>query len=405
MLKSIIKSSSLVACSALMLIAVSACSGSSSSTDHSQQTGAAALTVDVIELQRRSVITYENLPGRARASSEAEIRPQVTGLITERLFTEGETVTAGQPLYRIDSGDYRAAQASAKASLERAKAAAALSAETADRYRQLAEINAVSKQEYDEALASARQAEADIAIQKAALDTATLNLARTTIKSPIAGQIGRSIVTPGALVTQNQADPLARVVLLDPINADLTVASNRVLEFRRQVEEGTIETIKTESIATTYVPVTIQLDDGADYPHQGQLKFSEVSVDENSGMVAVRATVPNPDGLILPGMFLHAEFSIGKYENAIVLPQSAVSRDAAGDASVLLANAEGIVEQRVIKIETQSDGMWVVSSGLDSGDLVIVSHLQSIRAGTPVETNRINPDNLADSSPATPLKP
>lgn len=336
-----------------------------------------------VETLTAELVTVPNsveLTGRARAYAEAEIRPQVTGIIKERLFKEGDLVERGQALYQIDADEYAADVRSAEAALARAKATANVAKETASRFAELAKINAVSQQEYDQAMATAQEAEADIALQKAALDRARIDLARTQISSPIDGRIGRSSVTQGALVTQNQTDALAHVLQIDPIYVDLTVSSNRVLNMRRQIASGRIASTEMNTI-----PVNIVLSDDTTYPLQGELEFSEINVDESAGTVAVRALVPNPDGIILPGMFVRANFVAGMYENVITLPQSVVSRTPTGDASVMVVKDDNTIEQRSIKVEQYDGNSWIVLEGLTEGEKIAISNLQNLRTGVTVD--------------------
>ena len=321
---------------------LTACGNEGSTVEVPQQP---APVVKTLTTELVSVPNAVELTGRARAHAEAEIRPQVTGIIKERLFKEGDLVSRGQALYQIDADEYAADVRSAEAALARAQASANVAKETAKRFADLAKINAVSQQEYDQAAATAQEAEADIALQKAALDRARIDLARTRISSPIAGRIGRSSVTQGALVTQNQTETLANVLQIDPIYVDLTVSSNRVLNMRRQIASGRVA---SKGIDT--VPVNIILSDDTTYPLQGELEFSEINVDESAGTVAVRALVPNPDGIILPGMFVRANFVAGMYENVITLPQSVVSRTPTGEASVMVVKDDNTIEQRAIHV-------------------------------------------------------
>ena len=337
-------------------------------------------SVETMTVRMTDVPNVIELSGRARAFAEAEIRPQVTGIISQRLFKEGDTVKKGQALYQIDAAEYAANVRSAEAALARAQATANVARETAARFERLARINAVSQQEYDQAAASASEAQAEIGIQKAALDRAKIDLARTRITSPIEGRIGRSSVTQGALVTQNQIEPLARVLQTDPIYVDLTVSSARILEWRHQMAEGKIATKDGNTI-----PVNILLADGSPYPMQGDLEFSEVNVEESAGTVAVRVVVPNPDGMILPGMFVRANFVAGYYENVATLPQSVVSRTPTGDATVMVVEADGTVRQRRITVEQNSDNSWTVLAGLTQGEQVATASLQSIRDGMKVD--------------------
>ena len=330
-------------------------------------------------VHKTRVESTRELPGRARAYREAEIRPQVTGLIQSRLFTEGQMVTAGQALYQIDASEYAASVNSAKAALQRAEATAEAARQTASRYQRLSEINAVSRENYDQAVAAQRQAEADVAMQKAAVQSASINLARTKVTSPIEGRIGRSTVTPGALVTANQATALANVLQLDPIYLDLTAGSSRIQEWKRDVAEGRIQSTDGES-----VDVKIKLEDGTVYPEPGRLEFSEVSVDETAGSVIIRAAVANPDGLLLPGMYVNASFSAGAYDDVFVLPQAAVNRDTKGNPTAMVVSADNKVEVRNLKIIEASGSDWIVSDGLEDGDRMIVSGFQKIQPGASV---------------------
>ncbi|HAY07613.1 MAG TPA: efflux RND transporter periplasmic adaptor subunit [Hyphomonas sp.] len=349
-------------------------------------------SVQTLTVQLTTVPNAIDLSGRARAFAEAEIRPQVTGIVAERLFTEGEAVKKGRALYRLDALEYASAVESAKASLMRAEAAAGSARTTAARYERLAAINAVSQQEYEQANAEAKQAEADIALQRAQLNRAQIDLGRTRITAPISGQIGRSDVTAGALVTQNQANAMATVVQLDPINIDLTASAVRLLSIRQQIASGKIATVDGT------IPVTVLFEDGTAYAHPGRLEFSEVSVDEAAGTVAVRVVVPNPDGLLLPGMFLRASFSAGAFENVVTVPQSLVSRTAKGEPSVLVVADDNTVERRVVTVDGQSGNAWIVSSGLAAGDKLITSNLQSIETGMTVTT--VPASESAEGTPA-----
>ncbi|HAE26436.1 MULTISPECIES: efflux RND transporter periplasmic adaptor subunit [Hyphomonas] len=358
-------------------IVLAACGGE---TAGQQATAPPAPVVQTMTVRLTDVPNVIELSGRARAYAEAEIRPQVTGIISERLFKEGDTVKKGQALYQIDAAEYSAAVRSAEAALTRAEATAAVARETAARFERLASINAVSQQEYDQAVASASQADADIGIQKAALDRARIDLARTKISSPIEGRIGRSSVTQGALVTQNQTEPLARVLQTNPIYVDLTVSSARLLSWRQQIADGEIATTDQNT-----VPVDIILGDGTPYPQAGDLEFSEVNVEESAGTVAVRVVVPNPEDMILPGMFVRAKFVAGYYENVATLPQSVVSRTPTGDATVMVVDKDGTVRQRRITVEQNTDNTWTVLSGLNAGEQVATANLQSIRDGMKVQ--------------------
>tara|TARA_R110000751_G_scaffold5466_2_gene24851 strand:- start:60741 stop:61940 length:1200 start_codon:yes stop_codon:yes gene_type:complete len=339
----------------------------------------AAAPVDVMVVHRTSIESTRELPGRARAFREAEIRPQVTGLIKSRLFTEGELVSQGQALYQIDSAEYAAAVNSAKAAVQRAEATAESARQTATRYERLAEINAVSRESLDQAVAAQRQAEADVAIQKAALQRSNIDLARTKVTSPIDGQIGRSTVTPGALVTENQAAALAIVQQLDPIYLDLTAGSSKILGWKRDIAEGRIQSSDGQSVS-----VSIKLEDGSTYSEPGRLEFSEVNVDESAGSVILRAVVPNPDGFILPGMYVNASFSAGTYDNVFLVPQGAVARTVKGEPTAMVVGKDGNAEARNLTIVEVHGNDWIVSEGLEDGDKLIIGGLQKVRPGAPV---------------------
>ena len=373
------------------LLALSSCgSGDSAQAATEQQMQPQAVSVEAIPLQPVSVESVRTLPGRATAFAQAEIRPQVTGLIEKRLFTEGQQVEEGDALYQIDRSEYISAVESARASLARAQATADTARETAGRFKRLSDINAVSQQSYDEAVASAKQAEAEVGIQKAALERAQIDLARTTIRAPIDGQIGRSNVTQGALVTANQTQLLARILQLDPIYIDMTAASADLLHWRQDVAAGRIRT----SGESKGVPVTVRLENGSEYPIRGTLEFSEVSVDETAGTVIVRAHVPNPDGFILPGMFVKAEFSAGTLDNVYRVPQRAVQRTPKGEAYAYIVAEDGTAEQVIVEIQSADGSDWIVNGGLESGQQLIVSGFQMLRDGAPVKVTASGPSNM-----------
>ncbi len=373
---------------ATLLAGVSACGSSEGGAEAASQQQMHTARVEVMRATPTRIESVRDLPGRATAYAEAEIRPQVTGIIESRHFTEGAQVEAGQELYTIDSAEYASAVESAKAALARAEATAATAAETAKRFKRLSDINAVSQQSYDEAVATQKQTEADIAIQKAALQRARIDLARTTVRAPISGQIGRSSVTPGALVTANQATALARIVQLDPIYVDLTASSSEMLKWKQDVAQGKVRTTGD----TAAVPVNVHFENGTTYPETGRLEFSEVSVDQAAGTVIVRAQLPNPDGLLLPGMYVKGSFSAGALNDVYLVPQKAVQRTPRGEPTVLVVNAEGQAEQRMLTVQGTQDGDWIVISGLSEGDQVITSGFQSVRAGAPVD---VIPSNTA----------
>lgn len=391
-----IKSSSALLSAALLMVA--ACgngSGEGGEGAGQQQAQQMATRVEVINVEPTSIGSVRILPGRATPYAEAEIRPQVTGLIESRLFTEGELITQGQALYQIDADEYVAAVQSAQASLERAEATAATATQTALRFERLADINAVSQQSYDEADAAQKQAEADVGIQRAALQRTRIDLARTKVRSPIDGRIGRSAVTAGALVTANQATPLARVLQLDPIYIDMTASSAQVLSWKRDVAEGKIDTVGPTSGRSAAVPVTLEFENGEDYPLEGQLEFSEVSVDQQAGTVIVRAQFPNPDNLILPGMFVKASFAAGTYNDIYLIPQRAMQRTPQGQGYVFTVDDDGTAVRKDLTIQEANGSNWVVTEGLTPGDRVVVSGFQNVRPGAQVEVVGSQNDALA----------
>lgn len=333
--------------------------------------------VAVVTLAPERVELTRELPGRAAPYVIAEVRPQVTGIVQRRLFTEGGNVEAGQVLYQIDDAVYRADHDSAKAALARAKAALELARLSATRASDLADREAVSRQEKDQALAALRQAEAEVSAAEAAVARTGVLLGYCRVTSPIAGRIGRSSVTQGALVTANQSNALAVVHALDPIYVDVTHSSREWLELRRELDAGTV--------ARAEIPVTILLEDGTRYAREGKLEFSEVSVDRATGSIAVRVVVPNPKHLLLPGMYLRAVIGTAVRENAILVPQPGVARDPSGNTSSLVIGADGKVEPRPVRVSRTVGDKWLVESGLAAGDKVIVQGLQKVRPGMPVK--------------------
>jgi membrane fusion protein (multidrug efflux system) len=351
--------------------------------------------VTALTVKAESVPLTAELPGRTSPYLIAELRPQVTGIVKERLFKEGSEVKAGQVLYRIDPATYQAAFDSAQANLARAEANLYAARLTAGRYAELVKIEAVSKQANDEADAALKQAQADVGAARAALDRTRIDLGYTRVTSPIAGRISRSTVTPGALVTANQDDALATVQRLDPIYVDLTQSSADMLRMRRDLESG-----RLQRVAGNAVPVQLVLEDGSVYGVEGKLAFSEVTVDEGTGSVTLRAVFPNPRGELLPGMYVRARLAQGVQDNAIRVPHAAVSRDPKGNATVMLVNAESKVEPRVVKTAQSLGDQWVVTEGLAAGDRVIVEGLQRVRPGAPVQVQ----DPAAASPAAAPAK-
>lgn len=341
--------------------------------------------VTVVELGSQDVTLTRELPGRTNAWLVAEVRPQVSGLVAERLFTEGERVKAGQPLYQIDDATYRATVNSARAQLARARATLTSARLTAERIASLAKIDAVSVQDNDNATAALAQAEADVGVARAALDAANVMLGYARITSPIDGRIGRSSVTQGALVTANQPQALATVQELDPIYVDVTQSSTELLELRRSLDEGRL------SRGEESMPVTILLEDGSEFPHPGTLKFSEVAVDPSTGSYALRIEVPNPEHVLMPGMYVRAVLGAGVRADAVLVPQRGIARDPKGNTTAMVVDAQGVVEQRPVVVSRTIGDQWLVESGLAAGDRVVVEGLQKIAPGATVEvTETVN---------------
>ena len=336
--------------------------------------------VSVVTLKPRPVAITDQLPGRTTAFRVAEVRPQVTGIVQKRLFSEGTEVKAGAQLFQIDSGSYRAALSAADAALKRAEAQAVTARLLAERYEPLIAANAVSKQENDEAIAARARADADVASARAAVDAARINLVYTQVLSPIDGRIGRTLVTEGALVTSGQQAPLATVQQLDPIYVDITQSSTDMLRLQRQLANG--ELVKDDK---NQAEVTLTLEDGSVYPERGRLKVSEASVDPSTGSVVLRAVFPNPRRELLPGMFVRAQLAQGTRSAALLVPQRGVSHNPKGEATVLIVDQEDKVAERVVTADRSINGEWLITDGLAAGDRVIVDGLQKAKPGSPVK--------------------
>lgn len=335
--------------------------------------------VGVVTVRAEAVVLSSELPGRTSAYETSDVRPQVNGLILQRLFTEGDQVQAGQALYRIDPAPYEAQVASARAALGRSRAAIASTAALARRYGELVKINAISRQEAENAAAAAQQARADVAAQEAALRSAQIDLGRTTIRAPISGRIGRSTYTTGALVSASQADPLTTIQRIDPIFVDIQQSSADVLRLRQQLLSGELS---REGGAAR---VRLKLEDGSAFAEEGVLKFTDVTVDPSTGSQVVRAQFPNKGGLLLPGMYVRAEMVEGTRSNGILVPQGAVSRDEKGSATVLVVGAQNKIEMRKLNAPRTVGTNWLVTSGLKPGDRVVVDGAQMLRPGVAVK--------------------
>jgi len=319
----------------------------------------------VVTLTAQAVSLTTTLPGRTESYRVSDVRPQVSGIVQRRLFTEGGTVTAGQPLYQIDPAPYVAALNNAKAVLAAARAKAA-------RYGQLWRQNAIAHQDYDDAQAAFLEA-------KANADTAAINLGYTRVVAPISGRISRSAVTEGALVTANQATALATIQTLDPIYVDINQSSTELLDLKLAIQGG-----RLTRDAPAEARTMLTLDNGAAYPAPGRLEFSEVTVDATTGAVTLRAVFPNPDGILLPGMFVRATIIEGNKPDAILAPQQAIGRTEKGDPTAYVVDAGGIARLRVIKVGQAIGDKWLVLDGLKAGDRLIVEGLQKVHADAPV---------------------
>jgi membrane fusion protein (multidrug efflux system) len=334
--------------------------------------------VTVVTVKPRTITVTRELPGRTRASVVAEVRPQVSGLVKKVLFEEGGKVAAGQPLYQLDDATYRADEQRARAALARAKAELEAASKRAARSTELVKDGLVGAQDHDNVIAALHQAEADVAVAQAALDAATVVLGYARITAPISGQVGRSAVTRGALVTANQDAPLATVQQLDPLYVDLAQSSSELLDLRKALAAGRLESAAS-------LPVEILLEDGSTHPEPGQLAFSEVTVDPATGRYILRVVVPNSGQLLLPGMYVRARVGSGTRTDAILVPQQAVQRDPRGGTYVMLVGADGKVEQRAVVATRTVGNEWLVDDGLAAGDRVIVEGLQKVRPGVEVQ--------------------
>jgi membrane fusion protein (multidrug efflux system) len=335
--------------------------------------------VGVVTIQPEKVTLTTDLPGRTSPFRIAEVRPQVNGVLLKRLFVEGADVREGQQLYHIDPAPYQATYDSAQAQLAKANAELASTKALADRYEQLKASNAVSKQDYDNAVASQLQAQADVASANAAIEAAHINLIYTKVLSPITGRTGRS-VTEGALVTADQTTSLVTVQQLNPIYVDIPQSTTLLLRLRRELASGQIKSIGDNS-----APVSLTLEDGSTYEEEGQLQFAETTVDPSTGSVILRAVFPNPQTLLLPGMFVTARLQEGVSENALLVPQKGVTHDPKGNATALIVTSDNKVELRPITTDRAIGDKWLVLSGLQPGDRVIVDGVQKVMPGASVQ--------------------
>jgi len=367
----------------LMLSGSLALTGCDDKSAQQQGAGQQAPEVGIVTLKSEPLQITTELPGRTSAYRIAEVRPQVSGIILKRNFTEGSDIKAGDSLYQIDPATYQASYESAKGDLAKAQAAAKIAQVTLNRYQKLIGTNYISQQDLDTAQADAMQANAAVVAAKAAVETARINLAYTKVTSPISGRIGKSAVTEGALVQNGQTTALATVQQLDPIYVDVTQSSNDFLRLKQELENGTLKQengkAKVELIASN----------GEKLPQTGTLEFSDVTVDQTTGSITLRAIFPNPNQSLLPGMFVRARLEEGVNPNALLVPQQGVTRTPRGDASVMVVGEGDKVEQRQITVTQAIGDKWLVTDGLKTGDRVIVTGLQKVRPGAQVKVQEV----------------
>ncbi|MDQ6640744.1 MAG: efflux RND transporter periplasmic adaptor subunit, partial [Pseudomonadota bacterium] len=335
--------------------------------------------VGVVTVQPRAVGLVTELPGRLEASRVAQVRARAAGILQKRLFTEGSDVKAGQPLFKIDPASLQSVVASAQATLARAQAGLTQAQAQAERYKPLLEANAISKQDYVNAVAAQKTAEADVAAARATVQSGQINLGYATVTAPISGRIGRALVTEGALVGQGEATQLAVIQQINPMYVNFTQSTTDVLALRRAVESGKFRRADSADSAS----VRIVLEDGSVYPQAGKLLFSDLSVDPTSGQITLRAEVPNPRGILLPGMYVRVRLEQAETPSGIVVPQQAVQRGSTGD-SVMVVGADGTVTPRPVKVGSAQGGDWVILDGLKTGEMVMVDGFQKLRGTAPV---------------------
>lgn len=338
-----------------------------------------AMSVEIYTVKSQPIPNVIELPGRIEAVRTAEVRARVTGIVQQRLYQEGTDVRAGQPLFRIDPSELRANYAQSKASLDRARATAANAHAVVERYRPLVAEDAISRQEFDAAVAASREADANVAQIRAQLDASGLQLGYTTVRAPISGRAGRAEVTEGALVSAGSATLMTRVEQTSPVYVSFSQSSSKMLEARRKIEAGELDLQESDR-----VPIKLLFSDGSEYPIEGYIDFLAFSVDPETGTMEIRAEIPNPNGLLLPGEFVRARIFAGELKNGIAVPQRAVTVGENG-GTVFVVDAEGKVAVRPIKLGTMTGEFWIVNEGLTPGDAVIISNLQKLRPGIPVK--------------------
>ena len=378
-------------CSLLASLLVLAACGPASSQGGPPGGAPPPAEVAVVTVAPKAVGLATELPGRLEASRVAQVRARAAGIVEKRLFTEGSDVRAGQPLFRIDAAPYLASAASTQAQLARAQANLTQASAQAERYKPLVEANAISKQDYVVAVSAQKSAEADVALAKAAVQTAQINLGYASVTAPISGRIGRALVTEGALVGQGEATQLALIQQINPMYVNFTQSTSDVLRLRKAVESGQFKRAGGAS-------VRLVLEDGSNYALPGKLLFSDLTVDPTSGQITMRAEVPNPAGVLLPGMYVRVRLEQAQAETGIVVPQQAVTRGSNGD-SVMVVGSDGKVTPRPVKIGMSIDGQWVVLDGLKTGEQVMVEGFQKLRGNAPVKAAPWTPAALPKAAP------
>jgi membrane fusion protein (multidrug efflux system) len=334
--------------------------------------------VGVVTVTPGDVGLVTELPGRLEASRVAQVRARAAGILQKRLFSEGSDIKAGQALFQVDASPYEATLASAQASVAKAEANLMQASAQAERYKPLIEAKAISQQDFINAQAAQKQAEADVAVARAAVQTARINVGYANITAPISGRIGRALVTEGALVGQGEATQLAVIQQIDPMYVNFTQSAAEVMKLRRAMDSGQLKRAGAQATS-----VKVVLEDGSEYARSGKLLFSDLTVDTTSGQITLRAEVPNPSGALLPGLFVRVRLEQAQASNAITLPQQAVTRSPQGD-SVMIVGADGKVATRPVKVGGQQNGQWVIVSGLQAGEQVMVDGFQKLRGGAPV---------------------
>jgi len=375
-----------IAATAALLSLVAACSEAESSAEAPAAPPPPA--VSMVEVVPEAIPILNELPGRIAPTRIAEVRPRVSGIVLERVFEQGSLVEEGDVLYRIDPQPFRVQVASAEATLQRAQSVQLRARQEADRQTRLRERNVSSGQQMDNAVAALAQADAEVAIADAGLAAAQLNLDYANIKAPISGRIGRAMITEGALVSANSAESLATIQQLDPVYADFTQSANELLRLRRALENGAVT-----NAAPGEARVLLRMDDGSEYAHAGRLLFLEAAVDATTGQVTLRGEFPNPEGDLLPGMYVRVLIEQGVQENAIAIPQQAIQRDSGGRSQVYVITDENLAELRTVRLGRVVGERWVVEEGLKAGDKVVVEGFQKIRPGAPVTAQPWTPDN------------